>query len=125
MRDLLFRVFQQASKSSGLEKLAKLPIRNCAILLACLSFLPGDQQLVQIIDASALADNGWPQRRLAGLRFRCTQCCVGAFAINQLDVLRLQQGLADPEKVTDPARAAQIRERARASIARLAPDFSR
>ena len=82
---------------------------------------PGDQQLVQIID-SALADTARRSGDWLVCKLGCTQCCVGAFAINQLDVLRLQQGLADLE-VTDPARAAQIRERARASIARLAPDF--
>ncbi len=80
-----------------------------------------DQQLVQIID-SALADTARRSGDWLVCKLGCTQCCVGAFAINQLDVLRLQQGLADLE-VTDPARAAQIRERARASIARLAPDF--
>jgi Fe-S-cluster containining protein len=80
-----------------------------------------DQQLVQIID-SALADTARRSGDWLACKLGCTQCCVGAFAINQLDVLRLQQGLADLE-VTDPARAAQIRERARASIARLAPDF--
>jgi Fe-S-cluster containining protein len=47
---------------------------------------------------------------------------MGAFAINQLDALRLQRGLAELE-VTDPARAAQVRERAHASIARFSQDF--
>jgi Fe-S-cluster containining protein len=47
---------------------------------------------------------------------------VGVFAINQLDAVRLQQGLAQLEK-TDPQRAARIRERARASVERLAAEF--
>jgi len=47
---------------------------------------------------------------------------MGVFAINQLDAVRLQQGLAGLE-VGDPIRAQQVRERARASIARLALDF--
>jgi Fe-S-cluster containining protein len=81
----------------------------------------GDQRLVQIID-SALADTARRSGEWLVCKLGCTQCCVGAFAINQLDVVRLQQGLADLEG-TDPARAAQIRERARASVARLAPDF--
>ena len=81
----------------------------------------GDQQLVQIIDL-ALADTARRSGEWLVCKLGCTQCCVGAFAINQLDVLRLQQGLADLE-LTDPARAAHIRERARASIARLAADF--
>ena len=82
---------------------------------------PGDQKLVQIID-SALADTASRSGEWLVCKLGCTQCCIGAFAINQLDVIRLQQGLAELE-VTDPARAAQIQERARRSIARLAADF--
>ena len=81
----------------------------------------GDTQLVQIIDA-ALAD----ATRRAGpwlkCRQGCTQCCLGPFAINQLDVARLRQGLEEL-KLRDAQRAARIVERARASVARLAPDF--
>jgi Fe-S-cluster containining protein len=47
---------------------------------------------------------------------------VGVFAINQLDAVRLQRGLADLEK-TDPQRAGRIRERARDSIQRLTAEF--
>lgn len=83
--------------------------------------LPGDQKLVQIIDA-ALADTARRSGEWLACKLGCTQCCVGVFAINQLDVARLKQGLADLE-ATDPARAARIRERARASIARLRQDF--
>src|SRR5580692_10289617 len=81
----------------------------------------GDRKLIQIVDA-ALADAS----RLAGewlaCRPGCTQCCVGVFAIHQLDAVRLQHGLADLEK-TDPQRARRIRERAGASVARLSADF--
>ena len=52
----------------------------------------------------------------------CTQCCVGVFAINQLDALRLKRGLAWLERES-PARAAAVRARALDSIARLSPDF--
>jgi Fe-S-cluster containining protein len=82
---------------------------------------PGDQQLVQIID-SALADTARRSGEWLVCKLGCTQCCMGAFAINQLDALRLQQGLAELE-VADPARAAQVRDRARASIARFSQDF--
>jgi Fe-S-cluster containining protein len=82
---------------------------------------PGDQKLVQIIDA-ALADTARRSGEWLVCKLGCTQCCVGVFTINQLDVARLQQGLADLE-ATDPVRAARIRERARASIARLRQDF--
>ncbi len=82
---------------------------------------PGDQQLVQIIDA-ALADTARRSGEWLVCKPGCTQCCMGAFAINQLDALRLQQGLAELEAI-DPDRAEQVRDRARASIARLSPDF--
>ena len=69
----------------------------------------------------------WPQTaRRSGewlvCRAGCTQCCVGVFAIHQLDVARLQAGMAALDR-TDPERAAAVRERARNSIERLAPDF--
>jgi Fe-S-cluster containining protein len=47
---------------------------------------------------------------------------VGVFAINQLDALRLRQGLADLDK-TDPQKAQRIRKRAGASVRRLSADF--
>lgn len=81
----------------------------------------GDQRLIQIVD-SALADATRRSGHWLVCKPGCTQCCVGAFAINQLDVLRLQRGLADLEK-RDPERAGRIRQRASASVARLSPDF--
>jgi Fe-S-cluster containining protein len=81
----------------------------------------GDQKLIQIVDA-ALADATRRSGHWLACRPGCTQCCVGAFAINQLDALRLQRGLADLDR-RDPKRAGRIRQRARASVARLSPDF--
>ena len=80
-----------------------------------------DEGLIQIVDA-ALADATRRGGEWLVCRPGCTQCCVGVFAINQLDAARLQQGLAQLEK-TDPQRAASIRERARASVERLAAEF--
>ncbi len=80
-----------------------------------------NSELIQIVDA-ALADASRRSGEWLVCRPGCTQCCVGVFAINQLDAVRLQQGLARLEK-TDPQRARRIRERARASIRRLAADF--
>src|ERR1039457_5245336 len=82
---------------------------------------PGDQKLVQIID-SALADTTRRSGEWLVCKPGCTQCCMGAVAINQLDASRLQQGLAELE-VIDPDRAVQVRNRARESIARLSRDF--
>jgi Fe-S-cluster containining protein len=90
----------------------------------CLMAVPlpsGDQKLVQIVD-SALADSARRSGDWLVCKLGCTQCCIGVFAINQLDALRLQQGLTKLED-TDPQRAAQVRERARASMERLATGF--
>jgi Fe-S-cluster containining protein len=84
--------------------------------------LPGaDRKLVQIVDA-ALADAARRSGHWLVCRPGCTQCCIGVFAINQLDALRLQHGLAELDR-TDPARAARIRERTHESASRLAADF--
>jgi len=81
----------------------------------------GDSTLIQIVDA-ALADAARRSGEWLVCRPGCTQCCVGVFAINPLDAVRLQQGLADLEK-TDPQRAGRVRKRARASVKRLSPEF--
>ena len=81
----------------------------------------GDSKLVQIVD-HALADAAERAGAWLACRPGCTQCCVGVFAINQLDVVRLQRGLRDLRK-SDPARAAGIVSRARAQVSRLASDF--
>jgi len=80
-----------------------------------------DRELVQIID-TALADAARRSGDYLVCRKGCTQCCVGVFAINQLDAARLRQGLSDLD-ARDPERAARVRERARQSIARIAGDF--
>src|SRR5436305_1961850 len=80
-----------------------------------------DQQLIQIVNA-ALADAFQKSAQWLACKPGCSQCCVGVFAINQLDAIRLRKGLADLE-LQDPERAARIRERVQSSIARLAPEF--
>jgi Fe-S-cluster containining protein len=80
-----------------------------------------DGALIQILDI-ALADAAGRSGEWLVCRPGCTQCCVGVFAINQLDAVRLQQGLADLAK-TDPQRALRIRDRARSSIGRGAAEF--
>src|SRR5271170_264150 len=80
-----------------------------------------DSALIQIVD-TALADATRRSGEWLVCRPGCTQCCVGVFAINQLDALRLQRGLADLEKA-EPQRAGRIRERARDSIQRLSAEF--
>jgi Fe-S-cluster containining protein len=80
-----------------------------------------DHDLIQITNA-ALADAARRAGEWLVCRKGCTQCCMGAFAINQLDAVRLRHGLQQLES-TDPGRAARIRERARQSRARLTPEF--
>ena len=80
-----------------------------------------DAQLVQIVDA-ALAQVVQKSGDWLACRIGCTQCCVGVFAINQLDALRLRHGLNKLEH-SQPEKARAIRERARQSMARLAAHF--
>ena len=77
--------------------------------------------LIQIVDsalASAVARSG---QHLA-CRPGCSQCCVGVFPIAQQDAARLREGLALLE-AQEPERAARIRNRVEASLARLTPWF--
>jgi Fe-S-cluster containining protein len=80
-----------------------------------------DRKLVQIVDA-ALARAGRRSGDWLICKPGCTPCCIGVFAIDQLDALRLREGLAALE-ASDPQRAAQVRQRARESIARIGPEF--
>jgi Fe-S-cluster containining protein len=81
----------------------------------------GDQKLIKIVDA-ALADASRRSGSWLACHPGCTQCCLGAFAINQLDAERLRRGLNKLEE-KEPDRAAAIRARARNSVARFANDF--
>jgi Fe-S-cluster containining protein len=86
------------------------------------SFSPHrDQALIQIVD-SALADATRRSGKWLACRPGCTQCCVGVFAINQLDAERLRQGLGILEE-SAPERAARVRQRARDAVSRLSKDF--
>lgn len=90
--------------------------------MSCANSLPaGDQKLVQIVNA-AWADSAGRSGSWLACRPGCTQCCIGVFAISQLDALRLQHGLAELE-VRDPERAQRVRQRARAARERLSADF--
>jgi Fe-S-cluster containining protein len=81
----------------------------------------GDQKLVQIVDA-ALADASRRSGSWLACRLGCTQCCIGVFAISQLDAARLHHGLDQLER-KDSKRALRIRERAREAAERLSPAF--
>jgi len=81
----------------------------------------GDKKLVQIIDA-ALTDTAHRSGEWLACKPGCTQCCVGVFAINQLDAARLREGLSVLHK-SDRARAKRIVAQSRESVARLSADF--
>src|SRR3954467_13258766 len=80
-----------------------------------------DAKLVQIVDA-ALTDVSRRSGEWLVCGVGCTQCCVGVFAISQLDALRLRHGLAELDR-KNPDRARALRERARASVKRLSSAF--
>ena len=81
----------------------------------------GDHKLIQIVE-TALADASRKSGDWLACRPGCTQCCVGVFAINQLDAIRLKRGLTKLEKQSSE-RAAAVRKRARESWVRLSPEF--
>jgi Fe-S-cluster containining protein len=81
----------------------------------------GDAKLVQIVDA-AFADAALRSGNHLKCKPGCTQCCVGVFAISQLDAVRLQVGIRELNRC-DPERAGRVKERAKASVKRLAADF--
>jgi len=82
---------------------------------------PSDSELVQIMD-TVLADAARRAGTWLACRPGCTQCCHGAFAINALDVARLQSGMRTLE-ATHSEKAGAIRDRARAWIAEHGPEF--
>lgn len=81
----------------------------------------GDQQLVQIVDA-ALADTAQRSGEWLTCHPGCTQCCIGVFAISQLDAERLRAGLQQI-KEEEPERAARVLQRARNSLSHIAAEF--
>jgi Fe-S-cluster containining protein len=96
---------------------------ECGLIrYASLMRLPdGDRVLVQVMDG-ALADAARRAGEWLVCRPGCTQCCCGAFAISELDALRLGAGM-DALRSAEPALAAEIERRARAWIAENGADF--
>lgn len=82
---------------------------------------PADSRLVQIIDAS-LADAASRAGPWLACRPGCTQCCHGAFAINPLDVARLQAGMKELRE-SQPELAKSVDQRAESWIAEYGPQF--
>jgi len=80
----------------------------------------GDLELTQQLDA-ALAEAARRSGDWLVCRPGCCECCLGPFAITQLDAWRLCRGLAELTR-TDPDRASRVRERARAFEAKISLD---
>jgi Fe-S-cluster containining protein len=78
-------------------------------------------QLVQIVDR-AMAEAARKSGDWLACRPGCFECCLGPFAITQIDAIRLREGLAALDS-TDPERAARVRERAHAAMERIRREF--
>jgi Fe-S-cluster containining protein len=81
----------------------------------------GDRELVQIMDA-AFADAARRAGESLACRPGCTQCCHGAFAINQLDALRLREGM-EALRRSNPALAVEVERRAAEWVAEHGEGF--
>ena len=79
--------------------------------MAVMSSPSGDLELVQIVDA-ALTDAARRAGAWLVCRQGCTQCCHGAFAINELDAQRLATGMVTL-RAENPNLAAELQRRAR------------
>lgn len=88
----------------------------------CMRDRPGrDLELIQITD-KALADVTRKSGDWLVCRPGCTQCCIGAFAISQLDAQRLRHGI-DQLCQSEPERASRVRARAKTYVERICQDF--
>ena len=85
------------------------------------SLPPRDRELIQIVDV-ALADAARKAGEWLACRRGCTQCCVGAFAINALDAARLQAGMSELQ-TRDADRAERVRRRAQEYVKRISDSF--
>ncbi len=80
-------------------------------MLAWMTLPAADSELVRIMD-TALASAAARAGNWLACRPGCTPCCHGAFAIDALDVARLQTALARL-RTTDPEAADAVQTRAR------------
>jgi Fe-S-cluster containining protein len=81
----------------------------------------GDLQFIRTMDAALESAVRRAGERLA-CRRGCAQCCHGAFAIDELDALRLADGM-DALRAGDPRLAAAVEQRAQAWIAAHGAEF--
>jgi len=77
-----------------------------------------DRELIHIVDA-AMAEAARKSGGYLVCAPGCAECCKGPFPITQLDGWRLKKGMEELGR-RDAARARAVRERARASVERMA-----
>ena len=80
-----------------------------------------DSELLHIVDNWLVRANQRGGEHIA-CRPGCAQCCMGAFAIDRLDAVRLQRGLGELAE-RDLPRAQRILQRAADSLERIAEFF--
>ena len=80
-----------------------------------------DGELLHILDNWLERANDRGGSHIA-CRQGCAQCCIGAFAIDRLDAMRLQQGLSELAE-RDIERAQRVLQRAGESLERIAEFF--
>lgn len=80
-----------------------------------------DRQLLAGV-ARAMAEAARRSGEWLVCRPGCTQCCMGPFAITQLDALRLHKGLSALASA-DPLRAERVRRRAADYVAAITPHY--
>lgn len=106
-------------KSVGSKARARTPKQHDTNAITQLPAL--DSKLVQIVDA-AFANAALRSGDHLKCRPGCTQCCVGVFAISQLDAVRLQAGMRELRE-RDKECAGRVKQRAKNSVKRLSADF--
>jgi Fe-S-cluster containining protein len=111
-------------RSGKLEAIVQRPDRGDDIsrsVQALVQIEAGDRRLLAGI-ADVMAEAARRSGDWLVCRPGCTQCCMGPFAITQLDALRLREGLSALAGV-DPARAERVCMRAAAYVAAIAPYY--
>ena len=88
---------------------------------ALVQIATGDRRLLDSI-GETMAEAARRSGAWLACRPGCTECCIGPFAITQLDARRLRAGLA-ALALADPARAAALRSRVEAYVAAAAPVY--
>ena len=121
--DFYKTLFAAFCRSAGatLDSVLKSFSGSESVMLGGMGLAAGDSELIQIVDV-ALADAARRAGEWLVCRLGCTLCCHGAFAISELDALRLRAGM-ELLRGAHPDLAAEIERRARGWIAEHGAEF--